>query len=682
MLPEDKHPNALINASSPYLLQHAYNPVEWNEWSNDVIQRASDQNKLLIISIGYAACHWCHVMEQESFEKEEVAEWMNNFYVNIKVDREERPDIDAVYMNAAQLTTGRGGWPLNVIALPDGRPVFAGTYFPKDNWIRILQHFEAVWKKSPEELKAVADKIEEGLHLMENEHSFKNKVDINQFDKKIPTTLAENIYFRLDLQKGGLDKAPKFPMPCVFDFLINYNYFQPNNNMQVAIDTTLTQMMQGGIYDQAGGGFARYSVDEYWFAPHFEKMLYDNGQLISLYSKGYVTTNNKEYKRIVDETIDWITREMTSPENLFYSSLDADSEGVEGKFYCFTKKEIFEIVRTKPEIFCDYFSIEEEGNWEHSNILHIKKDMIEFCQEYSITEKELRSLIHSGKQELLEARSQRTRPGLDDKQLTAWNALAISGLCRAFQVANNHSSIQFANNAIRFLLDNLKQTNGLFFRNYKNRQASIPGFLDDQVFMMEALVEMYRSNFKEEYLLEAKQLMDRVLEHYYDETSGGFFYTGKDQQQPVLKTKEVTDNVIPSANSAMANMLFSLGHYFQKDEWIRLSLELCFKMKEQAEKYAPYYSNWGNCMLSHIYGGTEVIITGTPDHENLRQLYQIPGIILMFKENEKTDLPLLYDKPLSVKMQIYICKNKTCGLPVNTVQEAVVQIQELASRGV
>lgn len=676
MLKENKKPNSLIHASSPYLLQHAYNPVDWNEWNFEILKKAKKDNRLLVISIGYAACHWCHVMEHESFEKEEVAEWMNSFYYNIKVDREERPDIDAVYMNAAQLTTGRGGWPLNVIALPDGRPIFAGTYFPKENWIRILEHFAGVWKKNETELIEVAGKIEEGLQVMENNHFSQHLNAQEVLDQNLPKLIAENIFSQLDLEKGGLDKAPKFPMPCIFDFLLNYNYYEKDDRIKNAIHATLINMLEGGIYDQIGGGFARYSVDEYWFVPHFEKMMYDNGQLISLYTKAFALTGVKEYRRIADESIEWIIREMTSSEHLFYSSLDADSEGVEGKFYCFSKEEIHRFVPLHPEVFCEYYSIEEKGNWEHSNILYVGSSVSELSKKYDLPEDTIRNIISVGKESLLNARKDRIRPGLDDKALTSWNAITVTGFERAFQLSEHSRGHAYATASINFILSNMKQPNGLFYRNYKNGTASIPGFLDDQVFMIEALIEMYRSNFDEKYLLEAKNLMDLCIQQYFDEKTNSFFYTTKDQEQPVLRTKEVMDNVIPSANSAMANMLFILGTYFDNEEWINLSKNLCLLVKDKAVKYGPYFSHWANAVLLHTKGVVEVAITGDIDSKVV-DLYKIPGVILMKKTQENSSIPLLKDKPLSSGMKIYICKDKTCGLPVNTVAAAINEINQL-----
>jgi uncharacterized protein YyaL (SSP411 family) len=674
-----KKSNALIHASSPYLLQHAYNPVEWNEWQPQVLEKATTENKLLIVSIGYAACHWCHVMEHESFENEEVAEWMNGFYVNIKVDREERPDIDAVYMHAAQLTTGRGGWPLNAIALPNGKPVFAGTYFPKDHWIKILEHFAGIWKKKPSELTEVAEKIEEGMYMMETEH-FKQKNDhANELAPTLADQIASNIYSQLDLQKGGLDKAPKFPMPCIHDFLLSYNYFKNDEKIKNALHATLVNMMEGGIYDQAGGGFARYSVDEYWFVPHFEKMLYDNGQLIQLYSKAYAFTGVQAYKNISHETIQWVQREMTHPDGLFFSSLDADSEGVEGKFYCFTRQEIENIVSTRADIFCEYFSIEQAGNWEHTNILYIGKTIQELSNHHHLTPEQIRSIIEQGKKELYEARKKRVWPGLDDKCITAWNALTISGMLRAYQFTGNQDALHLAQKALDFLMAHVVQPNGLYFRNYKNNKPSIQGFLDDQALMIEALIEMYRVSWDEKYLIAAKTLLEKVMDAYYDPATGSFFYTGTHQQQPVLRTREMMDNVIPSSNSIMAGNLYMLGHYFNHDNWIHISQQLCTRIKDQALKHGPYFSHWANIIMAHVAIGIEVAITGPVTDVELRELYKIPGLILMYKQTPNTQLPLLVDKPVSHDAAIYICQHKVCGLPVRSIHEAVAQIGELVA---
>lgn len=673
-------PNALIHSSSPYLLQHAYNPVAWNEWNPSILSKAKDENKLLIISIGYAACHWCHVMEHESFENDEVAEWMNNFYCSIKVDREERPDIDAIYMNAAQLTTGRGGWPLNVIALPDGKPVFAGTYFPKDHWIKILEHFVAAWKKNPEELFQVAEKIAEGLHAMESEQLPKLNSTNFELSKNTVQSIADNIYSKLDHEKGGLNKAPKFPMPCVFEFLLAYEYYHPDEKLRNSIHATLINMLEGGIYDQVGGGFARYSVDEYWFVPHFEKMLYDNAQLISLYSKAFSLTGVEEYKRISHEIMDWLIREMMNEDGLFYSSLDADSEGVEGKFYCFTEQEILKEVKNRGDIFAEYFTVKPEGNWEHTNILYVGKTASELATKHGITKEVFYDIIESGKKDLLAYRSSRVRPGLDDKCITAWNALTIESLCKTFQLTENITALMLAKRCYATLQDKLKMPSGLFYRNYKNGKASIHGCLDDQVCMVKAAIALYQSTFDESYLLDAKKLLEIIIQHYHEAETDSFFYTGKDQEKLIVRTREVTDNVIPASNSMMAEVLYYIGSYFANEEWINRSKKLCHSFNEQAIKYGPYYSHWASTMLFHTYGRAEVAITGNVNPEELIHLYRIPGLVLMKKTTSSSQIPLLADKPLTDEASFYICRDKTCGLPVNNVHSAVEQIQNLASQ--
>lgn len=612
-------------------------------------------------------------MEHESFEDDEVASWMNQFYINIKVDREERPDIDSVYMNAAQLTTGRGGWPLNIIALPNGDPVFAGTYFPKQNWIRVLEHFVNNWKKKPEELKEMAGKIKDGLQSMDMSQLITNHDSAYELVKDNIHVIANNILTQIDMTKGGLQQAPKFPMPCVFDFLQDYYFLTENNQTKKALDITLTSMFNGGIYDHIGGGFARYSTDEDWLVPHFEKMLYDNGQLLSIYSRAYGMTQNSIYLQTIEETINWLETEMLDPSGLFYSSLDADSEGVEGKFYCWTYQEITEALEENTSLFCDYYSVTQTGNWEGTNILHRSNSIKDLCDKYEISETQLNQLIKEGKESLAAIREKRIRPGLDDKCLTSWNALTIIGLCQAHQFQSDSKCLTLAENCVRFILKNMKQPSGLLFRNFKNGKTSIPGFLDDQAIMIKALIELYKSTWKEEYLNEATILTDKVIEHFFDEATSTFFYTSYDQEQPVMKNREMTDNVIPSSNAIMAEVLFQLGLYFDHQGYLDTSKGLVQHIKDKAKKFGPYYSHWGKVLLGQLQR-FEIAITGNIDNEVLQKLRLIPGSILM-KKNGDSDLPLLGDKPASEKLAIYLCKDRTCDLPVDNEQEVLNQVR-------
>ena len=424
-----KFRNKLADETSPYLLQHANNPVNWYPWGNEALEKAKSENKLLIISIGYAACHWCHVMEHESFEDTSVARVMNDSYVSIKVDREERPDIDQIYMDAAYLLTGRGGWPLNVIALPDGRPVYAGTYFRKDDWVKILNYFSDLYQKEPETFDQEAGKLTNALKGMkvpgvdEKSSSF-TKDEIDESFKKIISYL--------DFTNGGTSGAPKFPMPNIYQFLLTYHFHTKNPKALEAVTITLDKMADGGIYDQIGGGFARYSTDDIWKVPHFEKMLYDNGQLVSIYSNAFKVTGNENYKRIVYETLEFIQRELTDTSGGFYSSLDADSEGEEGKYYVWSKKEIDDLLGKNSELFCDYYSVTSIGYWKGNNILFINQKKEDLLKKYKISEEAFDSVINKSKKILFEERSKRIRPGLDDKILTSWNALMLRGYVDAY----------------------------------------------------------------------------------------------------------------------------------------------------------------------------------------------------------------------------------------------------------
>jgi uncharacterized protein YyaL (SSP411 family) len=419
-----KFRNKLANETSPYLLQHAGNPVDWYPWGNEALEKAKSENKLIIISIGYAACHWCHVMEHESFEDESIAQVMNDFYVSIKVDREERPDVDQIYMDAAYLITGRGGWPLNVIALPDGRPVFAGTYFRKDDWVRILLYFKDLYQKEPETFDREAGKLTDAMKGIKIPGIQEN---ISPFSKKEIEESFRKIISYIDFENGGTRGAPKFPMPNIYELLLTYHFHTKDYQSLEAVNITLYKMANGGIYDHIGGGFARYSTDAMWKVPHFEKMLYDNAQLVSLYSNAYKIRKDELYKKVVYETLEFIETKLTDNSGGFYSSLDADSEGKEGKYYVWKKEEINELLGDRSELFCDYYSVTSIGNWEGTNILFITQKKEDLLKKYEINEETFGRIINESKKILFDERNKRVRPGLDDKILTSWNSLMIKG---------------------------------------------------------------------------------------------------------------------------------------------------------------------------------------------------------------------------------------------------------------
>ncbi|HEU5365848.1 MAG TPA: thioredoxin domain-containing protein, partial [Hanamia sp.] len=474
--------NSLINETSPYLLQHANNPVNWNAWNEKTLEKARQENKMLLISIGYAACHWCHVMEHESFENEEVASVMNENFICIKVDREERPDVDQVYMNAAYLINGNGGWPLNALAMPDGKPFFAGTYYPKENWIKLLEYFAAIYKNEPQKLQEQAENVSRGIRDIEHIPMNTNPVSFSENDLNKMFFLFQK---RIDLQYGGTKGGMKFAMPSIWEFLLEYHYFTKNVEALNAVEITLNNMANGGIYDQVGGGFSRYATDVKWHVPHFEKMLYDNAQLVSLYSHAFQVYKNPLYKKVVYETLRFINRELTSPKGGFYSSLDADTEGQEGKYYVWSEKEIKDILKDDAEFYSDYFGITKEGNWEENkNIPDFNFGKNDLAANKEITQK----LIFLN-QKLFEEREKRIRPATDDKILTSWNALMAKGFIDAYKAFGEENFLNSAKQNIDFLLKNICTENNSLYRNYKNGKATIHGFLDDYVFFITALIE-------------------------------------------------------------------------------------------------------------------------------------------------------------------------------------------------
>ena len=664
-----KEPNNLIHASSPYLLQHAYNPVEWHEWGAAALAKAKNENKLILVSIGYSACHWCHVMEHESFESYEVADVMNKYFVCIKVDREERPDIDQIYMLAVQLMNGNGGWPLNAICLPNQKPIYGGTYFRKDDWINILLNLANLWAKEPEKAVKYADKLTLGIQQAEKIVALPDKID---FTEKHLTEIVEPWKRHFDISEGGYNRAPKFPLPNNWSFLLRYSFLTPDESTFTAVCTTLELMSMGGIYDQIGGGFARYSVDDKWHVPHFEKMLYDNAQLISLYTEGYQCLKFGPFKTVVTETIDWIFREMQAKNGLFFSALDADSEGVEGKFYVWDKSEFDEILGEDAALMADYYNVTDKGNWEEeeTNILRRTQMDEAFMEKHQLDEASLKAKLALVKEKLMVQRSKRVRPGLDDKCLTAWNAMMIKALADSSQVFDNESYYIAAKTAAAFILQNMATTDGGLYRNYKNDKATILGFLDDYAFLIEALIALYEVDFDENWLLEAKRLTTYTLHHFTDENSEMFYYTAAQGEELIARKHEIMDNVISASNSVMAQNLQKLGLYFDDENYRQKASAMLASVLPNIKAYGSAYANWCIQLLNEVYGVNEIALTGDNFKETKKELdnYYIPNKIVL---GGKTDLlPLLKDKQ-SHETKIYICRNKTCQLPVNTVAEAV-----------
>lgn len=666
--------NSLVHESSPYLLQHAHNPVNWYPWNPDALQKAKDEDKMIIISIGYAACHWCHVMEHESFEKEDVAAVMNEHFICIKVDREERPDVDQVYMAAVQLISGRGGWPLNAIALPDGRPFYAGTYFPRTNWIEMLQYFVQVKQTNPDALLKSAEQVTKGIQLIE-QVSFKATEEAflsEDLDKQF-----QNLRVNIDFVKGGANRAPKFPMPCNWEYLLHYHYLSNNEEALKAVTITLYNMAWGGIYDHLRGGFARYSVDADWHVPHFEKMLYDNAQLVSLYAHAFQQSRDPLYKKIVYETLEFIKAELTSPEGGFYSSLDADSEGEEGKFYVWTKAEVEKILGEDAAAFTAYYHITEEGNWEHGNsILLRNRTDADIAKEFNMTVEALQKNIELLKEKLLQVRNTRIRPGLDDKILSSWNALMIKGYTDAYRVFGETAFLEAALINADFLLKHVIADDGEMKRNYKNAKASINALLDDYAFTITAFIELYHSTFDEQWLRHAERILKYTLEHFYDPVSQMFFYTHNRYADLIARKMEVADNVIPSSNSQMGINLFMLGHFLSNDDHISKAKQMLVNVQEDVERNIYFYANWGILQALFTAPLYEVAIAGDAFQDKRREIDQhyLPNKILLGAAAE-SKLELLQQKFVTGQTNIYVCRNKTCDLPVQESEEAVKQME-------
>ncbi len=667
-------PNLLINESSPYLLQHAYNPVDWHPWGEAALEKARKENKLLIVSIGYAACHWCHVMEHESFEDSVVAKIMNEHFVPIKVDREERPDVDDIYMAAAQLLTGRGGWPLNAFALPDGRPVWAGTYFPRDQWINILEQFVRLKNENYDRLVGSADQLTSGIRSLDN-------VVVNtsamEWREEELGAMAEQFLSSLDPLHGGRMGSPKFPMPNNFEWLLKYADRKGDAGALEGVINTLEKMALGGIYDQLGGGFSRYSVDAIWKVPHFEKMLYDNGQLVSLYAQAFKKTGNPLYERVIRQTLEFIKREMTSSEGAFYSSLDADSEGEEGKFYVWTADEI-DAVLNSPEqnaLFRSYYSVRDSGNWEHgSNILHVNQDPIKFADSKGLEVEELYGQIDELNQRMLDAREKRVRPGLDDKILTSWNALMISGYIEAYKALGDQEYLKTATKAAHFLLS--RQMTGEFrlYRNYKDGKSAINGFLDDYALTIQALLALYEVTFDKQWLATGNRLAAYAIEHFYNEDNGMFNYTSDIDPPLVARKMELSDNVIPASNSAMARALHRLGEFYYNGSFVEMSIQMMKNMAPTilSGKQPGFYSNWLQLMFDLVYPPYEVAIVGQDCKVLAKQMQEhyTSNAAFLGAEGE-SDLPLLKNKFVEGKTMIYVCQDKVCKLPVTEIQAAL-----------
>ena len=670
--------NHLKNESSPYLLQHAKNPVDWYPWGEDALSKAKADDKLIIISIGYAACHWCHVMEHESFEDTIVSNVMNEHFVSIKVDREERPDIDDVYMTACRLATGKNcGWPLNAVALPDGRPVWAGTYFPKNEWIKVLEYFIDLRENKPEELEKYASQITAGIQDRER-ISFNNS-DFD-FNRNTLDEITKAFLTNIDFKEGGAKGTQKFPRPNNYEFLLREAVLQKNKKAEEAVYLTLDKMAFGGIYDHLAGGFSRYTVDDIWKVPHFEKMLYDNGQLVSLYSKAYQVSKNPLYKQVVEETLNFIETELTSPEGGFYSSLDADSEGEEGKFYVWTYEEIEHSLGDEKvfDVFKDYYNIKKNGNWEEEkNIIFRKKTKEAVAKQHKMGVEELDKVIAGAKSTLMEVRSKRVRPGLDDKVLSAWNGLMLNGYIDAYKALGDEKYKTIAVKNAEFIVSKMMDADGRLNRNYKSGKSVINAFLDDYAILIDAFTSLYQITFDEKWLEKGELMIEYVLAHFSEEESKMFNYTSDLDPPLIAKKMELADNVIPGSTSSIARALYKVGILKYKPEYVNRSKQMLNNMAPNiSEAEVPnFYSNWCILYSEMVAPPYEVAIVGNKYDGLLKEMNTnyLPNALLLGGKTEGS-LDLLKDKLQEGETMIYVCQNRVCKFPVTEVPKALALI--------
>ncbi|MCI0920715.1 thioredoxin domain-containing protein [Sphingobacterium rhinopitheci] len=660
--------NKLQNETSPYLKQHAHNPVQWYPWGTEALNKAKEENKLIIISVGYSACHWCHVMERESFENDAIAQTMNTFYVSIKVDREERPDIDQIYMIAVQLMTNAGGWPMNVICLPDGRPIYGGTYFKPHDWQNILLQIAQLWEESPQTAIEYAEKLTAGINRSE-------KLPILDIPKEYSLLDLKSVILPwkedFDLQFGGYRRSPKFPLPNNWLFLLRYATLAKDESVLAHVHFTLQEIANGGIYDQIGGGFSRYSVDNKWHVPHFEKMLYDNGQLISLYSEAYQAKPNPLYKNIVFETIAWAIREMKAENGGFYAALDADSEGIEGKFYTFQSDE-FEILGKDAEFIKAYYNITAHGNWEEerTNIPFISKKSSLLISEANLNSEEWNNKLQEIKKTLLAYRANRVRPGLDHKQLTTWNALLLKGLVDAYRVFQDEKHLETAIGIANFIENNCKDQHTLLHQP-QDSNRKINGFLDDYAFTIEAYISLYEATFDEKWLFEAKKLAEDAISLFYDHEAKTFYYTANNAEQLIARKSETMDNVIPASSSTIVRQLYKLGLLFDSDSFTAIADQVFANVYPHIKSYGSGYSNWAIQLLEKVYGTNEIALTG-PLAQQWRSALDsdiyIPNKITL--GGTKSTLPLLLNRQ-DIQSKAYLCSNQTCSLPMESITDLI-----------
>ncbi|MET0644461.1 MAG: thioredoxin domain-containing protein [Candidatus Binatia bacterium] len=672
---ERKHTNHLIHETSPYLLQHAHNPVDWYPWSDEAFRKAKSENRPILLSIGYSACHWCHVMERESFEDEKIAALMNDLFVNIKVDREERPDLDEIYMNAVQMLTGRGGWPMTVFLTPEGKPFYGGTYFPPEDrygvpgFPKILQGVANAYREKPQDVERSVEQILTALQRMSLSTESQQP-----FSSDVIAQSAEQLAQAYDADHGGLGKAPKFPNVGVYELFLRHYHHSKGSRFLEMVTHTLTKMAQGGIYDHVGGGFHRYSVDAKWLVPHFEKMLYDNAQLVCIYAQVYCITGEPLFKQVVDATMTYLMREMLHTEGGFYSTQDADSEGEEGKFFVWTEAEITRILGEEAsEIFCRIYDVSEEGNFEEKNILHPILTLEQASKFFRRDPKAIESLVSDAKVKLFEEREKRIKPFRDEKILTSWNGLMLSGLAEAIKISRHPAYLEAANRTVDFIFTKMFR-DGRLLHTYKNGTAKILGYLDDYAFLAAGLLDLFEATLNRAHLDRAVELAEIMSDEFWDEAGGGFFYTGRSHERLIAQSKPIFDGSIPSGNAVATQVLLRLFHYKGKEDYLKRA-ERILRAYYNAMENQPFgFAHMLAALDFFLQKPKEVVLVGDKKEPKtvelltkIHSLY-VPNMTLQLASPgdslEKISSLLAGKKQIEDKPTVYVCHNFTCSRPV------------------
>ena len=684
MTEQHEFTNNLINETSPYLLQHAHNPVNWYPWSAEAFTKAKAENKPVLLSIGYSACHWCHVMAHESFEDEEIAKLMNELFVNIKVDREERPDLDQIYMNAVQMMTHHGGWPMTVFLTPDGVPFYGGTYFPPQDrynmpgFPRVLISVAEAYRERPEDISATSSSI-----LKELERISSTAGSTASLGPETLQAAYVGLIRGYDATNGGFGGAPKFPPSMSLEFLLRMHARNDKEETLNIVAHTLTQMANGGIYDHLGGGFHRYSVDARWLVPHFEKMLYDNALLSRLYLHYYQVTGDEDARRTAEGTLDYVLREMTSPDGGFYSTQDADSEGHEGKFFVWTVEEIREALGNDAELFITYYNVTSEGNFEGKNILNITNTLEDVAGKLRIQVTNAQQILERGRRTLFEIRERRVKPDRDEKILTAWNGLMLPGFAEAGAILNRADYTEAARRNATFLLEKL-QRDGLLLRTYKDGTAKLNAYLEDYSFVIEALITLSETTGELRWLSQAITLMDRMIEEFWDEENGGFFFTGTSHEDLIVRSKDYFDNATPSGNSVAALALLRLAVLTNRDDYRNRAAAILQEVADSARRYPNGFGYALAAVDFFLSTPKEIAIVGEEPAavgEFIREVWRpyLPNkVIAAATEGDDLDrarIVLLHQKPAVGPATVYVCENYTCQAPAKNLEELRQQLR-------